>query len=101
MHDLDAGLLAALDLARLRAVDVVGRNPVSVIGGSRGNGGAGGLLNSGSLGTLSAAGGTLLAGLAALSLLGEVGCDPDGVEEVDGTTKASQEEEVEEDAIES
>lgn len=98
MYGLHAGLLATLDLARLGAVDVVGGDPVGVVGGSGGDGGVRGLLNSGGLGTLRAASGTLLASLATLALLGEVGSDPDIVGEVDGTTEASQEEQVEEDA---
>lgn len=94
------GLAGALDLSGLGAVDVVGGDPVSVVGGGGGNSRAGSLLNSGSLSTLGRAGGTLLGGLAALALLGEVGGDPDGVEEVDNSSKAGQEEEVEEDARE-
>lgn len=93
--DLRAGLgLAALDLPGLRTVDVVGGNPVSIVGGGRGDGGAGSFLDNLALGR-----GLLLAGLATLALLGEVGCDPDSVEEVDDTNEAGQEEEVEEDAI--
>lgn len=98
IHCLHAGLLAALDLARLGAVDVVGGDPVGIVGCSGGDGGVGGLLNNGCLGTLRAASGTLLTSLATLTLLREVGSDPDVVGKVDGTTKASQEEEVEEDA---
>lgn len=77
---------------------MVGGDPVSVVGGGRGNSRAGSFLNSSSLSALGRAGGTLLGGLAALALLGEVGGDPDGVEEVDNSSKAGQEEKVEEDA---
>lgn len=73
---------------------MVGGNPVSVVGGGRGDSGAGSFLDNLALGR-----GLLLAVLATLALLGEVGCDPDSVEEVDDTNEAGQEEEVEEDAI--
>lgn len=78
---------------------MVGRNPVGVVGGSRRNGRAGAVLDTLGLRALSAAGGSLLTGLAALPLLREVGRNPDGVKEVANADKASQEEEVEEDAI--
>lgn len=77
---------------------MVGGDPVGVVGSGRGDGRGGGLLDGGGF-ALGAARGTLLAGLAALALLGEVGSDPDGVEEVDGTSGAGQEEEVEEEAV--
>lgn len=93
------GLAGALDLPGFRAVDVVGGNPVGVVGGSGGNGGAGAVLDTLGFGTLGAPGGSLFASLAALALLGEVRCNPDSVEEVDNADEASQEEEVEEDAI--
>lgn len=93
------GLAGALDLPGFRTVDVVGGNPVGVVGGSGGNGGAGAVLDTLGFGALSAAGGSLLTGLAALALLGEVRCNPDSVEEVDDADEASQKEEVEEDAI--
>jgi len=90
------GLASTLYLARLRAGNVVRGDPVSVVGGSGGDSRVGGLLSGDGLGALG--GGTLLARLAALALLGEVGGDPHGVEEVDDTNEASQEEEVKEDA---
>lgn len=75
---------------------MVGGDPVSVVSGGRGDGSRGGSLLDGRGLALGAARGTLLAGLAALALLGEVGGDPDGIEEVDGTSGAGQEEEVQE-----
>lgn len=73
-------------------------NPVSVVGSSGGNSGTGALLHGLGLGTLGTAGGSLLAGLAGLALLREVGSDPDGIEEVDDTGERGEEEEVQEDA---
>lgn len=90
------GLASTFHLTRLGAGNVVRRNPIGVVGGSGRNGRVGGLLDGDGLGALG--GGTLLAGLAALALLREVGGDPHGVEEVDDTSEASQEEEVKEDA---
>lgn len=96
---LRAGLgLAALDLPGFRTVDVVGWNPLGVVGCCGCNSGAGAFIGRLSFGALSATGGFLLARLATLALLREVGCDPDSVEEVGDTNKAGQEEEVEEDA---
>lgn len=88
---------ATLDLPRLRAADVVRRNPVGVVGGGGRNSRAGGLLRRAS--GLALGGALGVVGLGALALLGEVGSDPDSVEEVHDTNKAGQEEEVEEDAI--
>lgn len=93
---LRTGLGAALRLPGLGAGDVVGGNPVGVVGSGGGNGSAaGGLLSSLDLNTLGALG-ALLGGLSSLALLGEVGNDPDGVEEIAGTRDTGQEEEVEE-----
>lgn len=93
--NLSAGLgLAALDLTGLGTVDVVSGNPVSVVGGGRGDSRAGRFLDN-----LALSGSLLLSELPPLALLGEVRCDPDGVEEVDDADEAGQEEEVEEDAI--
>lgn len=72
---------------------MVGGDPVSVVGSGRGDSGAGSFLNN-----LALSRSLLLAGLATLALLGEVGSDPDSVEEVDDTDEAGQEEEVKEDA---
>lgn len=69
-------------------------NPIRVVGRGRGNGRAGALLTT--LSTLGA-GSTLLASLAGLALLREVGSDPNGVEEVYNADEAGQEEEVQED----
>jgi len=99
VHNLCAGLLAALDFTRLRTVDVVRGDPVGIISSSGGDGGARALLDRWGLRTLSAASGTLLTSLATLTLLREVGSDPDSVEEVDGTTEAGQEEKVQENAV--
>jgi len=41
---------------------------------------------------------TLCAITTSAALLGEVGCDPDGVEEIDNADKAGEKEEVEKDA---
>lgn len=96
MH-LRTGLRAAFDLAGLRAVDVVRGNPISVVGTGRRNRSAGGsLLGNWGLNALGL--GALLAGLSGLALLGEVGSDPNGVEEVAGARDTGQQEEVEEDA---
>lgn len=96
--DLGADLgTATLDLPRLRAVDVVRRNPVGIVGGGGRHSRAGGLLGRAS--RLALGGALAVVGLAALALLGEVGSDPDSVEEVHDTSKTGQEEEVEEDAI--
>lgn len=76
---------------------MVSRDPIRVVGGRRGNGGAAGSFD-GSLGLLRRRG--LLRTLARLALLREVGRNPDGVEEVDDTNEAGQEEEVEEDTRE-
>lgn len=92
------GLASTLDLPGLRTSDVVGGDPVGVVGGGGRDGRGGGLLDGGGF-ALGTARGALLAGLAALALLWEVGGDPDGVEEVDGTSGAGQEEEVEEEAV--
>lgn len=92
---LRTGLGAALRLAGLGAGDVVGGNPVGVVGCGGRNGSTGGLLGSLLLNALGALG-ALLGGLSSLALLGEVGGDPDGVEEVAGTRDTGQEEEIEE-----
>lgn len=97
MH-LRTGLRAALDLAGLGAVDVVRGNPISIVGTGRRNRSAGGrLLGNRGLNALGATVGALLAGLSGLALLGEVGSDPNGVEEVTGARDTGQQEEVEED----
>lgn len=92
---LSTGLGAcALDLTSLGLLDVVGRDPVRVVGSGGGNGGVRrgnieiGLLDSD----------TSLLRLTATSLLGEVGGDPNGVEEVEDTGEEGKDEEVEEDA---
>lgn len=95
------GLAGALDFPGFRAVDVMRRNPVGVVSSRGGNGSAGAVLDTLGFGALSAAGGSLLTGLATLALLREVGGNPNGIKEVDHTNEASQEEEVEEDAISS
>ena len=41
---------------------------------------------------------TTLCAITSAALLGEVGCDPDSVEEIDDADEAGEEEEVEEDA---
>lgn len=74
-------------------------DPLSVVGSGGSDGRAGALVNSLGLSALSAARGPLFASLATLALLWEVGCDPDGVEEVDNADKAGQKEEVKEDAV--
>lgn len=93
---VEARALPPAGLSGLGAVDVVRGDPVRVIGGGGRNGRAGALLGLG----LGALRGSLLTGLAALALLGEVGSDPDRVEEVDDASKAGQEEEVQEDTKE-
>jgi len=90
------GLASTLDLPRLGTSNVVGGDPVGVVGGGRGDGRARGLIDGRGFGALGAARGALLTGLAGLALLGEVGGDPDGVEEVHSTRGAGQEEEVQE-----
>lgn len=67
-------------------------DPIGIIGGSGRNSRS---IN-GSLSLLSSARGLSL-GLGGLPLLREVGCNPNGVEEVCDTTEASEEEEIEED----
>ena len=66
---------------------MVGGDPVGVVGSGRGNSGIS-LLD----------GDTGLLRLAATSFLGEVGGDPDGVEEVEDTSEEGKDEEIEEDA---
>lgn len=90
LRHLDTGAGATLDLPGPRAVDVVVGDPFGIVGSGRRD--SGGLL----LGLLGD-GGLLLGGLSGLALLGEVGGDPHGVEEVDDTTEGSEEEEVQED----
>lgn len=98
MH-LRTGLRAALDLAGLGAVDVVRGDPIGVVGAGRRNRSAGRrLLSNWGLNALSATRGALLAGLSGLALLGEVGSDPNGVEEVTSARDTGKQEEVEEDA---
>lgn len=97
MH-LRTGAGTTLDLSGLGAVDVVRRNPISVVGGgTRDSSTAGSLLSGLGLDTLRATLGALLTGLSRLALLGEVGGDPNGVEEVTGTRNTGEQEEVEED----
>lgn len=92
---LRAGLLRiSLDLSRLGTSNMVGRDPLSVVGGAT-NVRAGScswlsLLNCLDAGRLGGSGLALLGG--------EIGGDPDGVEEVEGSGKERAEEEVEEEA---
>jgi hypothetical protein len=85
----------ALDLTSLRLLDMVGGDPVRVVGSGGGNSGIRrgnievGLLDSG----------TSLLRLTTTSLLGKVGGDPNGVEEVEDTGEEGKDEEVEEDAV--
>lgn len=76
---------------------MVSGDPLGVVGSGRRDSRAAGSLNGGLL--LGGTSGLLVLGtLCSTALLGEVGSDPDGVEEVDDARKASQEEEVEEKA---
>lgn len=90
--------LAALNLPGFRTVDVVGWNPLGVIGCCGGNS-RGAFIGGRGFGAFGAARGSLLAGLAALALLREVGRDPNSVKEVGNTNEAGQEEEVQENAV--
>lgn len=72
---VEARALPPAGLSGLGAVDVVRGDPVRVIGGGGRNSRAWALLGLG----LGALRGSLLTGLAALALLGEVGSDPDRV----------------------
>ena len=85
---------AALDSARLLGLNVVSGNPLGIkglAGGSSIGIGAGALSLLRSLGAA-------LSGTTGLALLGEVGGDPNVVEEVHDTDEAGEEEDVEEDA---
>lgn len=72
----------------------MGGDPVGVVGTGGGNSG----IRRGNIEVSLLDGDTGLLRLAATSLLGEVGGDPDGVEEVEDTSEKGKDEEVEEDA---
>lgn len=73
---------------------MVGGDPVGVVGSGRGNSG----IRRGNIEISLLDGDTGLLRLAATSFLGEVGGDPDGVEEVEDTSEEGKDEEIEEDA---
>lgn len=91
-----------LHLSGLRAVDVVSRDPLGVVSGGRGNCRATGSLIERCLALLGRTRRLLgEVGLSRLALLREVRRDPHGVEEVDDTSEAGQEEEVKEETVHS
>lgn len=73
---------------------MVGRDPVRVVGSGGGNSS----IRRWNIEISLLDGGTSLLGLTATSLLGKVGGDPHGVEEVEDTGEEGKDEEVEEDA---
>lgn len=82
-----------LDSLRLRALNVVTRDPVFIVGLASRNGSALGVGGNSSVSLLHL---HLFAALSGLSLLGEVGNDPDGIEEISDAHGAGKEEKVEE-----
>src|SRR2546423_10992289 len=92
---------AALDSPCLRLLDMVSWDPFLVVRLRPGR-------HSGAISTRgwdafvcgALFGYTTLCAITSAALLGEVGCDPDSVEEIDDADEAGEEEEVEEDANE-
>ena len=92
---LSAGLGACtLDLTSLGLLDVMGRDPVRVVRRGRGNSG----VRRGNIEVSLLGSDTSPLRVTATSFLGEVGGDPDGVEEVEDTSEEGKDEEIEEDA---
>ena len=95
------GPRSTLDLPGLRAVDVVSWDPIRVVGGSRRHRRAVRSFARRSFALLGRTRRLLgeLGALSGLALLGEIGGDPNGVDEIANTTEAGQNHEVKEEAV--